>query len=247
MTILPFTRASTATASSTATNSSDISVVKKLKGWRPRFFMLMAIFIAASSVTVGVLGWKLTFNAAKDNIEDLVQQIEDLISNRISAYILDQSDGMSDFVALQQDMFRENIFSASTPTRKNRTLQSMLMLLNRNRRTSVDIFFVTYPAGEISGYTYNATGSLQMWTQQGMTVTTWNCDDAGVPIGNPYSISTNIGDGTPKNPGNNNLLDNDTGISVAHVWNGRLFKTTVGIAVNKITGEKVVVGGGEFK
>ncbi|KAJ3277979.1 hypothetical protein HDU79_001988, partial [Rhizoclosmatium sp. JEL0117] len=53
MAIPSFARPSTATVASTA---SSISVVEKLNGWRPRLFMLMTLFIAASSITVGVLG-----------------------------------------------------------------------------------------------------------------------------------------------------------------------------------------------
>ncbi|KAJ3077808.1 hypothetical protein HDU99_000961 [Rhizoclosmatium hyalinum] len=256
MAIPSFARPSTATVASTA---SSISIVEKLKGWRPRLFMLMTLFIAASSITVGVLGWRLTLDAAKNNINDLVQEIQDLISNRITSYIVDEGSRLSDFVALQQDLFRNNVLSAATPERKNQTLQTLLSLLNRNKQTSADVFYVTYPAGEITGYTYNSTGDLQMWTQQGLTVTTWTCDSNGIPVGNPYSVLTDVGDGTPQNPGNNRLLnwgpggaakvnlnyssDNDTGISITYPWNERLFKTTVGLTVNKVTGEKVIVGG----
>ncbi|ORY47457.1 hypothetical protein BCR33DRAFT_764451 [Rhizoclosmatium globosum] len=245
-------------SSTIASTATTESVVKKLQGWRPRFFMLMTLFIAASSITVGVLGWRLTLNAAKKNISGLVEQIENLISDRVSAYMLDESVRLTDFVDMQKELFRTNQLSASTPERKNKTMRQMLILLNHHLDISVDIFYVTVPEGEVNGYTYTVNGTLQLWDQKGLTLSTYNCDGNGYALGAPVSVTTDEGNKTPQMPGNNHTLDygiggmsgtnlnysdpNSTGMSKIRPWGGRIFKTSVGIAINEVTNEKVIVG-----
>ncbi|ORY47477.1 hypothetical protein BCR33DRAFT_736273 [Rhizoclosmatium globosum] len=152
-------------------------------------------------------------------------------------------------------------------------MRGMLSLLDNNRETSVDAFFVMFPAGELSGYTYNATGSLQMvwslrnemnfnngaqWNQHGLTISTYDCDVNGYPLGAPIRIFTDVGAGTPQEPGNNLTLvhgiggpsaanlnysnPNAAGASIIRPVMGRIFKTNVAVAVNEVTKEKVIVG-----
>ncbi|KAJ3066646.1 hypothetical protein HDU99_003775, partial [Rhizoclosmatium hyalinum] len=125
--------------------------------------------------------------------------LEDVISDRISAYVMDENVRLTNFVNLQKQLFQMNQFSASTPERWNKTMRGMLALLDNHRDTSVDTFFVKYPSGEISGYSYN-------WTQQGLTLTTYECDKNKYIISLPSRVSTDVGAGTPQQPGYNFTL-----------------------------------------
>ncbi|ORY47484.1 hypothetical protein BCR33DRAFT_764468 [Rhizoclosmatium globosum] len=247
-------RASTATQASTATTAS---VVKKLKGFRPRFFMLMVLFIAVSAITVGVLGWRLTLAAAKDNIEELIKELEDLISNQVLTFVLEEAERLSELVQLQADHFRTGKWTVSSPDRANETMSNMLTLLKHYRGTTMDIFYFTYPAGLIFGYIYSQNKTLQKWTQQDMTIYTWNCDEIGnvVDLFDTFTVPSG---GTPQTAGNNNTLDyapggsananldysNNTATAVTTIHTGEheLFKTTLAVAKNPYTNEKVIVG-----
>ncbi|ORY41340.1 hypothetical protein BCR33DRAFT_852329 [Rhizoclosmatium globosum] len=225
-----------------ASVASNASVVEKISSYRPRFFMLMSSLIAICTITVGVLGWQLTFNAAKRNIETLVSEIEDVVSNQISTYIQDEAKTLMRICQMQAGMFATNQWSFSTPERKNSTLKAMLVALNAFSEHTFDMYYYTYPEGLNFGYYFSPTGMLQLWTQENMTQYTFN----------------SISDGTVNNPGNNNTLwigpggmqgsnlnfsdPNSSGYSNIYLFEQKIFVSAYHIAVNRMTNEQVTFG-----
>ncbi|ORY41341.1 hypothetical protein BCR33DRAFT_718956 [Rhizoclosmatium globosum] len=208
---------------------SNNSVVEKLSNYRPRFFMLMSSLIAICTITVGVLGWQLTFNAAKRNIESLVSEIEDVVSNQIATYIQDEARTLMKICQMQAGMFTTNQWSLSTPERTNSTLKAMLVVLYAFSEHTFDIYYYTYPGGLNFGYYFSATGALQLWTQNNMTQYTFNCTPEGDPYGSPVMANNLISDGTVNMPGNNNTLQT-------------VYVSAYHISVNRVTKEQVTFG-----
>ncbi|KAJ3296096.1 hypothetical protein HDU79_007522 [Rhizoclosmatium sp. JEL0117] len=241
-----------------ASVASNASVVEKISSYRPRFFMLMSSLIAICTITVGVLGWQLTFNAAKRNIETLVSEIEDVVSNQISTYIQDEAKTLMRICQMQAGMFATNQWSLSTPERKNSTLKAMLVALYAFSEHTFDMYYYTYPDGLNFGYYFSPSGMVQLWTQDNMTQYTFNCTPEGDPYGSPVLVNTAISDGTVNNPGNNNTLvtgpggsqgsnlnfsdPNSSGYSNIYLFEQNIFVSAYHIGVNRITNEQVTFG-----
>ncbi|KAI9340225.1 hypothetical protein BDR26DRAFT_361258 [Obelidium mucronatum] len=137
------------------TKASKTTTIHRLNSrYRPQFFLLIVALLATCTVTVGVLGWQLTLGAAKGNIESLVQEMQDLVSNHISSYIREESMILQEITALQAKMFAADNWSLSTPERTNATLKNMLILLNTFKAHTMDMFYYTYPGGLNFGYYY---------------------------------------------------------------------------------------------
>ncbi|KAJ3285012.1 hypothetical protein HDU79_007688 [Rhizoclosmatium sp. JEL0117] len=236
----------------TKTTVASAFVHKAVSG-RPRFFVLMILFICTSTITVGVLGWQLTLRSATDNIHSLVAEMEDLVSDQIFGIINDAASSLQELTALQATYFRQNKWSQSTPDRATSTLTSMLTILDRNRKQTSDIYYYTYPSGTMFGYVYpddDVTRPVQMVTQDSKTLAMsfWMCDPTGLPIAPPvFSFpGTNITEALL--PGGSFKANIDysnktwSGFTSIFVASGQLLKSSLQIAVNPVTKEQVTVG-----
>ncbi|KAJ3072284.1 hypothetical protein HDU99_002222, partial [Rhizoclosmatium hyalinum] len=215
---------------------------------RPRFFVLMLLILAISTITVGVLGWQLTFNSAKENIESLVSDMEALVSNQISSFIGNQANLLQRITATQSHNFAAGRWSVSTPQRQNETLKAMLTVLNDFNQNTVDTYYYDYPDGKMFGY-FNLPdhpGQLFMWTQENHTLYTWLTDANGNKQGTPISsvshdrtlgniIYLQAGAAIKYMNGYSKFLD-------PYVWQGAIYKSSINVAVNSATGEIAVFG-----
>ncbi|KAJ3082185.1 hypothetical protein HDU99_003398 [Rhizoclosmatium hyalinum] len=96
---------------------------------RPRFWILILGFLAVTTITVGVLGWQLTFTTSQKNIAVLVDETEDIIADSIMQTILSDADVLQTLTATQASMLEKT----------NRTMRAMLVLLNRVRQFTTSI------------------------------------------------------------------------------------------------------------
>ncbi|KAJ3067759.1 hypothetical protein HDU98_009040 [Podochytrium sp. JEL0797] len=137
-------------------------------------------------------------------MDNMVSEIQELISSDIEHYVVQSANSLRDVRDLQVSMFEANIWSF-LPSRINETMREMLFLLNGLRSYTMDMYSVSVPEGAIFGYHYDATNSLQLWSQVGLTVNSIYCDSNGYPLA-IASTSTDYGNGTIANPGNNNTI-----------------------------------------
>ncbi|KAJ3288702.1 hypothetical protein HDU79_004628 [Rhizoclosmatium sp. JEL0117] len=242
--------------------SHTSSTMTEMLRRKPRLFLLMAGFICACAVTVGVLGWQLTLSAGKENVSQLIEEIEFLVSNQVSNYLLDSAQTLAKINAMQAEMFRTGKWSFATPERAAETFAAQLTELKSYRRYTTSMYINTYPSGYQVGYNYgldaNGNTQLQWWNQSGMTFYTYLCDTNGTPIGSPIYTNTSPGNGSLSNPGNNNTLANAVGGNVGvnleyplgeafgytdtYVFAGNPFKTVYYFVTNPTTGEQVTFG-----
>ncbi|KAJ3073159.1 hypothetical protein HDU98_002131 [Podochytrium sp. JEL0797] len=89
-----------------ATGSQTSSRLTAALRFKPRLYMLISGFIAVCSVTIGVLGWRLTLNAGSSNVNSLMEQIESLVSNLVQSYIVDTSATLTSITKIQARMFK---------------------------------------------------------------------------------------------------------------------------------------------
>ncbi|ORY38000.1 hypothetical protein BCR33DRAFT_442825 [Rhizoclosmatium globosum] len=88
-----------------AAPSTASSTMTEVLKYRPKLFMIMAIFICVCAVTVGVLGWQLTMTAGKQNVGSLIEEIEFLVSTQVSAFITNSAQTLGQITAIQDSMF----------------------------------------------------------------------------------------------------------------------------------------------
>ncbi|KAJ3009938.1 UNVERIFIED_CONTAM: hypothetical protein HDU68_002409 [Siphonaria sp. JEL0065] len=242
--------------------SNVSSTMTEILAWRPRLFLLIGGFITMCAVTVGVLGWQLTMTAGKDNVASMMEEIEFLISNQVSTYILQASETLTAITHMQKSYFEIGQWSFATPEIANKTHMSMLIALNAVSQYTTSMYILTYPRGEQFGYFYhtdvNGTRTLRWWSQEGMTVSVNLCTEKGEVIQPPISVRTNEGNGTLKNPGNNNTLQNAVGgisgvdleyaigptfgYSNVYLFDGEVYKSAYAYSINPVTQESVVFG-----
>ncbi|ORY38002.1 hypothetical protein BCR33DRAFT_789400 [Rhizoclosmatium globosum] len=247
---------------SSLVGSQTSSTMSQVLKYKPRLFALMAGFICTCAVTVGVLGWQLTMSAGKQNVGALIEEIEFLVSNQVSNYILQSAETLLLINAKQAELFRTNKWSFSTPERAKLTFESQLVELKGASQFTTSMYVNTYPAGYQVGYNYgldtNGNPQLQWWNQSGMTAYTYLCDSNGTPIGSPISVDFSAGNGTLENAGNNNTLANavggitgvnleyalgeDQGFTSTYVFSGSAFKTAYYFVTNQVTGEQTTFG-----
>ncbi|KAI9334733.1 hypothetical protein BDR26DRAFT_866671 [Obelidium mucronatum] len=200
--------------------------------------------------------------AGKNNVSQMIEEIEFLISTQISNYFIGAGETLQAITTMQSDMFAANQWSFSTPTRANNTYLSMLITLKGVRQYTTSMYVQSYPEGLQSGYFFhpevNGQESLRWWSQAGTKVSVYSCQDDGTIIQPPVSVDDNPGNGTLANPGNNNTLQNDiggtqganlnyssnhsVGFSNVYLWEGVLYKTSFAFTFNPITGERVTFG-----
>ncbi|ORY49749.1 hypothetical protein BCR33DRAFT_713363 [Rhizoclosmatium globosum] len=216
---------------------------------RPRFWILILGFLAVTTITVGVLGWQLTFTTSQKNTAVLVDETEDIIADSIMHTILSDADVLQTLTATQASMLEKT----------NRTMRAMLVLLNRVRQFTTSMYYNTYPGGLQFGYNYPSPSSnqLQLWTQApNNTQYTWNCNPQGSPVGEPISVLYRPGNNTLENPGTNETLrlgiNGIDGINIdyanstfqtfspIYAYNGQVYITSYRVAINRETQEKVV-------
>ncbi|KAI9335981.1 hypothetical protein BDR26DRAFT_865484 [Obelidium mucronatum] len=244
---MPDDRRTNSILSTTGTLSPTVSKI------RPRFFVLMILFVGLSTITVALLGWQLTLISARSNIRGLIAEMEDLISHQIFGIIQDAADSLQELTHLQATYFRQNKWSQSTPERRNETLRSMLTLINRHRKQSADIYYYTYPEGLMFGYVFpndDLSIAPQMITQDSSTLFMkfFNVNELGDPVGPSFfsfpgsNITNSLLPGGSFNANidySNKTWKGFTGIFVASTV---LLKSCLQIAVNPFTGEQVTVG-----
>ncbi|KAJ3009940.1 UNVERIFIED_CONTAM: hypothetical protein HDU68_002411 [Siphonaria sp. JEL0065] len=254
------TRKMTATPQRRPSVKSNVSsTMTEVLAWKPRLFLLIAGFISICAITVGVLGWQLTMAAGKDNVASMMEQIEFLISNQVSLYILQAANSLTAVTRMQQTYFEADVWSFSTAERAKATYKSMLISLNAMQQYTTSFYMQTYPGGEMFGYFYhtdkNGTRTLRWWSQVNMSVSINLCTPDGSIIQPPISVNVNPGSGTLKNPGNNNTLQNAVGgtqgadleyavgstfgYSNVYLWDSEVYKTAFAYSINPVTHEQV--------
>ncbi|KAJ3061105.1 hypothetical protein HDU98_002994, partial [Podochytrium sp. JEL0797] len=194
------------------------------------------------------------------NLEDLVSEIQHILSHQISDYLLSEVNTVEKLSNIQAQLFETNRWSYSTPQRQSEMMQDMLVLLNQFKENTADIWWFPYPLGYNIGYYYppQNPGQLLLWNQTDMTQYSWICDAQGIATGALAMNNTSFGDGTPQNPGNNETLLNAPGgtfgsnldysnntystVTGIYPWQGGMYKTFLRIAVNSVTQEKIVFG-----
>ncbi|ORY44082.1 hypothetical protein BCR33DRAFT_234827 [Rhizoclosmatium globosum] len=72
--------------------SAASSILHQAISGRPRFVVLMILFICTSTIVVGVLGWQLTLRSAQSNIHNLVVDMVlcgggDILSGGINLFV----------------------------------------------------------------------------------------------------------------------------------------------------------------
>ncbi|ORY53816.1 hypothetical protein BCR33DRAFT_732601 [Rhizoclosmatium globosum] len=236
--------------------SHTSSTLTQVLKYKPRLFALMAGFITACAVTVGVLGWQLTLAAGKQNVGALIEEIEYLVSNQVSNYILKTAQTLAFITAKQAEMFRLNQWSYRTLESAKNTFDSQLIELQGVLQYTTSMYMQTYPEGYQIGYNYaydaNGVPQLQWWNQSGDSFYTYNCDLNGTPVGSPVNVNIQIGNGTLSNPGNNNTLlnavggtagvnleyglGNTYGFTNRYVFTGYPYKTWNYFTTNQVTG-----------
>ncbi|KAI9335980.1 hypothetical protein BDR26DRAFT_865483 [Obelidium mucronatum] len=231
---------------------SAVTLSPKVSKARPRFFVLMILFLGVSTITVALLGWQLTLNSAKDNIRGLIAEMEDLVSHQIFGIIQDAAESLQELTHLQATYFRQNKWSQVTPTRANETLRNMLTILDRNRKQTSDIYYYTYPEGRMHAYVYpndDLTIPPQIILQDSnLNMNFYRVDALGNVIGDMiftfpgYNITKAL---LPGGAFKSNIdYSNKTwkGFTGIFVGSGQLVKSSIQIAVNPVTGEQVTVG-----
>ncbi|ORY53471.1 hypothetical protein BCR33DRAFT_710891 [Rhizoclosmatium globosum] len=190
----------------------------------------------------------------------MIEEIEFLISNEISNYVVDAGNALSRITHTQSVRFARNKMSFLDAPQRKQAFQGLLIALKGVLQFTNSMFIVTYPEGLKMGYFYNTdanqTTTLRWWTQQGTTIYTYLCDAAGNPLGSPILTDSKPGSKTFANPGNNFTLQNaiggtmgvnlnytssgQSGFSKIYISNGVPIKTNYEFSVNEVTGEQVV-------
>ncbi|KAJ3288709.1 hypothetical protein HDU79_004635 [Rhizoclosmatium sp. JEL0117] len=252
------------TTASIQTKASVSSTLQEALQYRPRLFILMAGFICTCAVTVGVLAWQLTMAAGKTNVVTMIEEVEFLISNQVSSFLVSSAQSLADITNIQAQMFTvessyrpSNEWSFSSPERTRKTFAAMFSELKGLTQFTTSMYVMTYPEGLQIGYSYytDATGKANYfwWNQTGFTLTTYLCDKYGRPLEPPLKSNTDKGDGTPSNPGNNNTLANGVNgyqganlnyttaqfaFTNTYLYDSTAFKSSYAFAINSVTGEK---------
>ncbi|KAJ3288708.1 hypothetical protein HDU79_004634 [Rhizoclosmatium sp. JEL0117] len=246
-----------------ATPSTASSTMTEVLKYRPKLFMIMAIFICVCAITVGVLGWQLTMAAGKQNVGSLIEEIEFLVSTQVSAFITNSAQTLGQITAVQDSMFTTDVWSFANQQRTQASFRAMLYELKGLKQFTTSMYMSTYPEGLQFGYSYkadeNGTEQLRWWNQTGLTLYTYLCDEkTGVPYGSPLRVNYEPGNGTLENPGNNNTLATavggtqgadleyaigpTSGFSNIYAFEGAMYKSSYRFSINNETGEKVVFG-----
>ncbi|KAJ3132299.1 hypothetical protein HK100_005458 [Physocladia obscura] len=225
------------TSSQTNTVKAE-TTVRKLSAGRPRFCLLLNLILAMSTISVGVLGWQLTFISAKRNVDDLVAKIGTLIANQISQNFLTLAQSLSDVTLLEAKFFASGEWSVATVEKFNSTMRSMLYLLQSYDNSVMDTFFFTVPQGFMNGW-LNLDGQYRQWRQ---TNASWVTSYLATPDGVPFQVDGGV-------PGVNKtaLFKLNYSQPFSSIFSptynifGLVLKTVVCLAVNQDTGEKIGV------
>ena len=148
---------STVSESSFDAKSARVSITEANKAFHFRvpLAVLMLLFITTSVVSVGVIGWKVTYDSATVSVAALASQIQARASDQIIQAIVGASLSIIKIAQQQRSNWRTNKWS-HLPERRNETWADMLNFQKQFSNWTADMYYETYPAGEIFGYFYTS-------------------------------------------------------------------------------------------
>ncbi|KAI9358582.1 hypothetical protein DFJ73DRAFT_144593 [Zopfochytrium polystomum] len=171
------------------------------------FFALIFVYMAVSSIAVGIVGWQFTISSAKSSVLDLSNKVQSLVAQEVVTAVGENANMITEMTTYQKDMFQKNKWSL-TNGRGNTTVQSLLTFFKFFRQWAVNVLLITYPGGEVLGWHFpedQSNATLTKIVQTGLTIAVYLCDYNGTPL-RLMSNVTRLGDGTVANPGYNSTL-----------------------------------------